>query len=202
MKTLQNAYDTLKGEILENLQGQEGYEENEMELELWIMSIEEQVENILKSHQLELEGKPTQLPQDKKVFNAFCKDLNTVDWNLLGEGMEEKVLQMRKEMRENIEEDYRQEILNQIINYKGNIQESYDYFMGFTRGDKDKSNSIKGLKIYGKNIGTLKTLSGIKVYGNIEKSSCFQEWINKIFEGQNIKSIEEVIKEKILNYKG
>ncbi|MCP4503661.1 MAG: hypothetical protein GY822_27340 [Deltaproteobacteria bacterium] len=54
-----------------------------MELELWMMSIEEQVENILKSHQLELEGKPTQLSKDQKVFDAFCKDLDTVDWSLL-----------------------------------------------------------------------------------------------------------------------
>jgi hypothetical protein len=64
------------------------------------------------------------------------------------------------------------------------ILESYRYFMGLPKWDKDNKNSINGLKINGNSVSRLHTISWIG--GNIRSVKWFQEWINKVFAGQDI----------------
>ena len=53
--------------------------------------------------------------------------------------------------------------------------------------NKNKIDSILGLKIKWKWIVQLVTLSWIKLEWDIEKTSIFQEWVNEICKWQDIK---------------
>lgn len=74
-----------------------------------------------------------------------------------------------------------------MINYKDTPQESYDYFMGLKSESKDKNEIIlRTLKINWMWVQKILTKSKIKIDWNIFTPSWFQEFINILFEWQNI----------------
>jgi DNA-binding response OmpR family regulator len=87
----------------------------------------------------------------------------------------------------------KEQLLQTLWNYEWRSeQESYDYFMWFSR------KWIQDLEIWWKKVTSLRTVSWIETEWNIEASSWFQEWIRKVFEWKNIVKQEILTKEQLL----
>ena len=133
-----------------------------------------------------------------KNYSSDIKDIISEDFQF-----EIEVHNKQKTEKQILQEELnyidQEELLQTLLNYEWrSIQESYDYFMSLKTWDKNNKNSIGWLKIKGKGVGELKTMSWIEIEWNITSPTKFKQWIQEIFKWEDIEKSQELIQEELL----